>query len=252
MALKFTVRYDGTDYHGFQRQSYARTIQGTLEEVFQKLMGGDARILGASRTDAGVHAMGQVAVYLGACRIPMDRVALVVNRDLPKDIRIADVTRVEDDWDPRFQPSYKQYSYRVWRGPGTCPPALARTTATLKGSADWRWLQYGAPLVLGTHDFRAFRSAGSSAKTTVRRMVASRWDMVDEGTVWRYRVVGDGFLYHMVRHLVASQWRAALARSLEPLELALKEPGRLLDGPAPARGLTLDWIQYRGDAKEKM
>ncbi len=241
--LCLIVRYDGTDYHGFQKQPRAHTIQGELERVLTGLMG-PGRVLGASRTDSGVHAAGQVAVWRGPITIPVARIPEVMNHRLAPAVRIREAWLVAPGWDPRRAARAKQYSYRVWRGPE--PPTLAwqRLVVPAAGPLDWQRLQAAAARFLGTHDFRAFRTEGSSAETTVRRILASGWHMEEHGRIWRYQVIGDGFLYRMVRHMAGSMLKAAEpGGSLMEIESGLADPSAKVPALAPASGLMLDWIQ---------
>lgn len=243
--MAFFVGYDGTAYHGFERQPTRPTIQGELEKVFQDLMG-PGRIIGASRTDAGVHAEGQLAVWRGAVPIPWARVAGVVNRRLPPDIRVREVWRVDPHWDPRREASIKQYSYRVWPGAEEPPWQWGRWVWWCPQPLSWQTLQEAAAQVRGTHDFYAFRSEGSSAHTTVRTLYHSSWHLDEGGRIWRYQVIGDGFLYHMVRHLVGSMVKAAsVGGDVSPITRGLQHPDHKVRALAPARGLTLDWIHVR-------
>jgi len=238
----FVVAYDGTDYHGFERQVGLPTIQGVLEQTLTRLLGPGV-VVGASRTDAGVHAEGQVAVWRGACPIPLSRWADVVNRQLPSDIRVRNPRWVPDGWDPRRQARAKQYGYRIWRGPVPAPPAWRRWVVEWPEPVDWRVLQEAARLAEGVHDFRAFRNEGSSAVTTVRHIYASRWDAEANGHIWRYRVTGNGFLYRMVRHLVGQMWAAARQGDLETMRAALDRAVKVTE-VAPAKGLVLETIWF--------
>lgn len=243
--LGLIVRYDGTDYHGFQKQAQVRTIQGDLERALTQLMG-PGRLVGASRTDAGVHAEGQVAVWHGAVTMPVQRVPEVVNRKLPAAIRIREAFRVPAGWDPRRSAVAKQYSYRLWCAVAPPPVEWQRLVFAVSQPLAWPQLQKGARIFMGTHDFRAFRTEGSHAETTVRQIYASRWAMEQSGRIWRYQVIGSGFLYRMVRHMVGSMLEAAKpGGSLEALERGLAFPDEKVTALAPARGLMLDWIQCR-------
>ncbi len=242
-ALCLIVRYDGTDYYGFQKQSGRPTIQGELERCLQGFWG-RGQVLGASRTDAGVHAEGQVVVWRGPVRMPLDRISEVVNRRLPPAIKIVHARWVPAEWDPR-RAQAKQYSYRVWRD--SLPPSLPwhRLVYPYSAPLSWSRLTEAAQLFVGTHDFRAFRTEGSSARTTVRTVLVSRWAAEDGGRVWRYEVIGTGFLYRMVRHMVGSMLAAAdPGGSVAPIRQGLTNVCAKVTPLAPAQGLTLDWIQY--------
>lgn len=245
MAILLTVQYLGTRYHGFQRQADTLpTIQGELEATLSGLLG-PGTLLGGGRTDTGVHAAGQRAVWQGPCPVPLERLAEVVNRRLPDDIRVADPQPVDDGFDPQRDAKAKAYCYRIWR-PTTPPPLpLGLTVHPCSRPLSWRTLQAAARLMEGTHDFWAFRSEGSSARGTVRTVLASRWEMEHQGAVWAYRVVATGFLYHMVRIMVGGMLRCAEEDSTGPILGALNHPrGKKLGPVAPPCGLTLEWIAY--------
>lgn len=243
--LALVVRYDGTDYHGFQKQPADRTVQGELDRVLGQVLG-PGHTVGASRTDAGVHAEGQVVVWRGRAAIPLGRVAVVLNRRLPPAIQVVRAGWVPEGWDPRRHTSDKQYSYRVWRA--AVPPSLDlyRMVHWEPGQLAWTRLQEAAGLFVGTHDFRAFRTEGSSAETTVRTIWLSRWTMEQDGQVWRYQVMGSGFLYRMVRHMVGSMLEAALpGGTLEPIRAGLAHPEVKAGALAPPTGLVLNSIRFR-------
>jgi tRNA pseudouridine38-40 synthase len=242
--LCLVVRYDGTDYHGFQRQTALATIQGELERSLTALLGAGG-VVGASRTDAGVHAQGQVVVWRGPVPIPIERIAMVANRALPASIQIVKAWWVPGGWDPRRAARAKQYSYRLWRTSN--PPDLSwyRLVYPIDAVLSWERLQRSAKLFVGTHDFRAFRTEGAGVQSTVRTIFASRWTIEENGNIWRYQVVGNGFLYRMVRHMVGSMIRAAQPQgSLQEIETSLGRHTYKVESLAPPSGLTLDWIDF--------
>ncbi|PSR21375.1 MAG: tRNA pseudouridine(38-40) synthase TruA [Sulfobacillus acidophilus] len=242
--LCLVVRYDGTDYHGFQKQAAGATIQGELERVLTALLGA-GEIVGASRTDAGVHACGQVVVWRGPVQVPIERIAMVANRKLPRAIQIVQAWWVPSGWDPRRAARAKQYSYRLWRAPG--PPDLHwhRFVQPSGAALSWQRLQRAAALFEGTHDFWAFRTEGAGVQSTIRTIFASRWIIEEKGNIWRYQVVGNGFLYRMVRHMVGSMICAAEPQgSLKEIESSLGRGTHKVAPLAPARGLMLDWIDF--------
>ncbi len=240
------VSYDGTAFHGFEVQPGLVTVQGTLEARCRELLGA-GRIVGVSRTDAGVHALGQVVVWQGPCPLPVARVPEVLNHRLPGDLRVHEARRLPPDFDLRRHVRAKQYSYRLWRGPLPVPLWWARWAVAWTDPLDWATLQQAARAFEGEHDFVRFRSAGSSAQTTVRRIYASRWDLEERGLIWRYQVVGSGFLYRMVRRMVGAMLWAAGHGRLDVLEAMLQGRGApAAMALAPAHGLTLDWIEIDG------
>lgn len=239
------VRYDGTDYHGFQKQPNAHTIQGELEQALKGLLG-PGQVVGASRTDAGVHAAAQVAVWRGPLPLPLERLPDVLNRRLPASVQILRAGWVPAGWDPRRASSAKQYSYRLWRGLAPPPLAWYRYVHWDSRQLSWARIQESAGLFLGTRNFRAFRTEGSSAETTERTIFASRWVIEEGGQIWRYQVIGSGFLYRMVRHMVGSMMEAAAVDgAAAAIVEGLNDPERKVGALAPASGLILDWIEFR-------
>ena len=247
MWVRLTVSYDGTDYAGFQRQIGQPTVQAALEEACEAVMG-PGRVIGASRTDAGVHAEAQGIVWTGACRVPLAALGGVLNRRLPGAIRVRDAVWVPAGWDPRRMARAKQYRYQIWRGPGECPPRWGRFAYDFRRGVSWPMLEEAARAFEGVHDFHAFRSAGSSARTTVRHILSSRWERDAREPVWTYRVAGTGFLYHMVRIMVAAMLDAAETGSLTAILQGLAGDSRTAaEKLAPACGLTLEKIWWKGD-----
>lgn len=244
MWLRAIVRYDGTNYEGFQAQPNGRAIQNILTMRFRRLLGPGV-VLGASRTDSGVHARGQVIVWTGACLIPVDRVMRALNGNLPPDIQIIAVDWVEDGWDPRWHAQAKQYSYFVWASPEPVPFEWRRYAAVVPAMTNWSTVKQAARLFVGSHDFLAFRLARSSAQTTSRTIFLSQWEMVPSNHLWHYRVVGNGFLYRMVRLMVGAMIQAGQTGDLSAIREALAVPERnKIRKAAPAHGLMLDWIRY--------
>lgn len=242
--LCLIVQYDGTDYHGFVQQKTGPTVQGVLQSVLVKVMG-EGRLVGGSRTDSGVHARGQVVVWDGQVPMSLDRVSRALNGRLPKDIQIRGASFVPLGWDPRRQATAKQYSYCIWRD--ATPPDLQwyRMVHVFRGPLAWSKLVEGAALFVGTHDFQAFRTEGSGARTTVRTIRSSSWSLEEDGRLWRYQVVGDGFLYRMVRHMVGGMLKAAGTHgSVDAIKRGLSNPSSKVSWLAPAEGLTLDWINF--------
>ncbi len=243
VAIRFRCLYDGTDFHGFQEQAGLITIQGELQRVLSALLGA-GKVVGAGRTDSGVHATGQVVVWRGDSAIPLDRVAQVANGRLPRAIRLSEAMWVDESWDPIRSPNQKRYSYRLFRGEIPALPWL-RYAWTCHRPLDFTVLEGAAALFCGTHDFRAFRGEGSSAKTTVRRVSVSRWIREEEGSIWRYEVQADGFLYHMVRMMVGAMVEDAGRMAGHSVVDGLAHPlGMKVAMPAPARGLTLEQVIY--------
>jgi tRNA pseudouridine38-40 synthase len=244
VSLIFRIQYDGTGYAGWERQPGRRTVQGEFERVLREVTGITARTLAASRTDAGVHAGGQVvAWHTEACRIPRDRLPVVINRRLPPSIRVLAVTDGPPAFDPRRAARAKTYSYTLWVAPGPVPPEWATRALAVDGPLSLACLNAASLLFLGRHDFRAFRGEGSSAVTTVRTIYQAHWEATPP--LWRFWITGDGFLYHMVRFLVGSMIEAARSGSDAAIRSALAHPeGPKAAVPAPAHGLRLESVEF--------
>lgn len=244
MAIRFRCLYDGTEFHGFQQQVGLVTVQGTLQRTFEELLG-PGKVIGAGRTDRGVHAQGQVVVWRGESAIPIERLVPVLNRRLPESIQLSHATVVDDAWDPIRCALGKRYTYRLWRCRSAALPWL-RYTYAMTAPLSWERLQESADMFLGTHDFRAFRGEGSSAKTTIRTVSTSRWLKEESGSIWCYQVQADGFLYHMVRMMVGAMLEDALVGPERAVVgRGLADPrGPKVSGPVPASGLTLEEILY--------
>jgi tRNA pseudouridine38-40 synthase len=243
MAYRLLLAYDGTAFHGFQRQPRQVTVQGELEGALFRLTGRRAPVVGASRTDAGVHATGQVAVWAPAdCRIPPDRLRLALNEALNPRIVVRDCTVVADDFDPRRAARAKTYAYRIWTG-GPPPPEQASFVWWLGAPLSLPALDRLARQFVGVHDFRAFRGEGSSARTTTRRIYAAGWTHAQG--MWTFRVTGNGFLYHMVRMMVGAMVAEVAEGHADLVASGLGHPeGPKVAPPAPAQGLCLERVDY--------
>ena len=220
MRILMRVAYDGTAYSGWQLQPNATTIEGELNKALFDLTGEDIQVTGASRTDAGVHSLGNVCVFDTDTRIPAEKICYALNTRLPEDIRVTQSREVDGDFHPRHTDSEKTYEYRIWndRFPS---PVLSRYSHFSYRRIDIEKMREAARLLVGEHDFGAFCSTGSQAETTVRTIYAV--DVIEEynkdymldvpeeagtehaddkdgfGRMIKIRVTGSGFLYNMVR-----------------------------------------------------
>ena len=241
--IHLIVEYDGTNYAGWQRQENALAVQQALEEALSKLTRERIVVHGASRTDAGVHALGQSAHFDTECRIPADKFSYAVNTMLPPDIRIRSSEEVSPDFHARFSAKGKRYRYLFWdaRHAG----ALNRFThAHSIYPLDVGRMRAEAEALIGTHDFAAFAASGSVVKDTVRTLW--RADVTRDGDEVKLIVEGSGFLYNMVR-IIAGTLRDIGSGKLEPgaLRRAIETGDRLdLGVTAPAKGLTLMEVFY--------
>jgi tRNA pseudouridine38-40 synthase len=266
---KLTVTYDGTDFHGWQVQPGKRTIQGELQAALGRVVGESPLPQGSGRTDAGVHALGQVASFQLQGRIPAANLVRALNRTLPGAIRLVDGVVAPDSFHARHSAVAKTYEYRVLpiepAADQICPPFLARYVYPYSWKVNLEVLQRAAAALVGEHDFRSFaasepdlstrtmeaeadRAVQTEARTTVRTIFASEWQehVTDGYRVLVYRVRGNGFLHHMVRNLVGTTLDVGRGyMRVEEIPKILAARDRAAAGPtAPARGLFLHSVEY--------
>ena len=196
MNILLIVAYDGTNYYGWQRQSGFMTVQQRLEEALAQLYKKDIVVWGSSRTDTGVHCMGQGALYKTEQNIPIDRLPYAVNAFLPNDIVVNKAYIVDDDFHPQYSVIDKTYEYRI-QNADFRDPMLNNYTDFIHYRLDIEKMQQACRYFLGEHDFKAFCASGSDAKTTVRTIY--ELSVKKEGRMIAIRVRGNGFLYNMVR-----------------------------------------------------
>ncbi len=237
------VAYDGTAYCGWQYQPGMPTIEGALCGALRRLLREDVRIVGASRTDAGVHAMGNVAVFDTSARIPAERISYALNRFLPGDIAVQESREVPRDFHPRHCHSKKTYEYRILNREFPLP-ALRRDTYFFHRPLDAGRMGAAAAYLAGTHDFASFCSIHTQALSTVREIYSCTAER--EGDIVIVRVTGAGFLYNMVRIIAGTLIEAGYgARDPEGMPAILDARDRAAAGPtAPAHGLTLIGIEF--------
>ncbi len=244
--IRITLAYDGTDFHGWQVQPGLATIQGTLEQVVSEIEGSPVTVYGSGRTDAGVHALGQVAAFSIENPIPAGNLRKAMNRLLPAAIRVLEAGEVHSDFHPRFQARAKTYEYRIFRGE-ICPPFERLYIYHYPYPLDVARFIELAPLFEGEHDFSAFAASDEKdalGGSKVRTVFSSRAELDGERLV--YRVRGSGFLKHMVRNLVGTLLEAGKGNIGEAGIRAFLEGGPTPKaGPAlPARGLFLEAVDY--------
>ena len=277
---KITVSYDGTDYSGWQVQPGEPTIQGELQSALGRVTGESPLPQGSGRTDAGVHAMAQVASFLLRAPIPPENLRHALNRTLPAAIRVLEAKIVPSDFHARHSTVAKTYEYRVFleRAPAAsrqivaCPPFLARYVYSYPWPLDFEALQQTARLFIGTHDFLSFaatdpdtaaraRDKASSltaseedtggTPTAIRTIFGSSWQQepLGETSLFIYRVRGNGFLHHMVRNLVGTMLDVGRGyRCADEIPGMIAALARSAAGPtAPAQGLFLHSVEYRNE-----
>ncbi len=232
------VAYDGTNYHGWQLQSNGVTIEGELNKHLTSLLGEDIRVAGASRTDAGVHALGNLAVFDTESRIPADKISYALNQRLPEDIRIQRSMEVEPDFHPRKRAMKKTYEYRITCAPFPIPTKRLYSYYTYR-RPDLNAMKNAAGYFVGKHDFKSFCSAGNQTDTTVREIYAL--EVSQEGADIVIRIQGGGFLYNMVRIIAGTLLDVGTGRKkAEEIPCIIHSLRRENAGPtAPAHGLTL-------------
>lgn len=242
--IKLIVAYDGTRYHGWQFQPHETTIEGVLKESIQSLTGEEIQVIGASRTDAGVHALGNVAVFDTESRIPGDKFAYALNQRLPADIVVQDSTEVPADFHPRHQNCRKTYEYTILNRRFPLPE-FRDTAYFYHGKLDLEKMQQAAQAIIGEHDFAAFCSAGAQVQTTVREIYALEVRSAAKDQI-RIRVQGNGFLYNMVRIIVGTLLEVGKGRmQVSDILDIISSCDRSKAGPtAPAQGLRLVEICY--------
>lgn len=241
--IRLRVAYDGTNYHGWQIQNNSVSVEEVLTKALRELLGEEVVLLGASRTDAGVHALGNVAVFDTCTRIPPEKIALAVNQRLPEDIRVMRSEQVRDDFHPRYELSRKTYEYAVTNA-GIQLPTKRLYAYFVYIPLDVERMRQAAEYLPGEHDFGSFCSAGSQVKSTVRTVYDIK--ILENGEDIKIRITGNGFLYNMVRIIAGTLIEVGMGRrEPESVEQALCRVDRSLAGPtAPANGLTLIRIEY--------
>jgi tRNA pseudouridine38-40 synthase len=241
-AFRLTVAYDGTSFHGWQAQPGLRTVQGVLEETLSEVAGeGLSKLTGAGRTDAGVHARGQVVSFSAETRLPARALPPTLNRRLPADVRVREAAEVAPEFNARFEALGRRYGYLLiarddvllerfaWHPPRRPDPEhLSRATRALEG----------------THDCSAFRASGGAESRPVCRITRASWTRWEAG--WRLDIVADHFLYHMVRNVVGTALAAAAtADPAAAMKRVMESRDRRQAGrTAPACGLCLEEVYY--------
>lgn len=243
MRVKLVVAYEGTNYCGWQIQPNGITIEQVLNETLSSLLGEEITVTGASRTDAGVHSLGNVAVFETHTRMPAEKISFALNQRLPEDIVVQESCQVPEDFHPRFSKSRKTYEYRILN----CrfrQPLERRTSYFYHYPLDVCAMQKAAAYLVGEHDFTSFASVHAQTNTYVRTIYAL--DVVREGDMIRIRVQGNGFLYNMVRIIAGTLIQVGAGiKKPKDMENILAGKDRELAGPtAPAHGLTMIGLEY--------
>ena len=243
-TIKLTIAYEGTRYQGWQVQPKGSTIQGVIEEKVSALTGEKVDIIGAGRTDAGAHASGQVAHFKTQSPLKILTIQKALNSLLPPDIVIRKVEEVEENFHARKSPRSKIYEYRILNEPVRSP--FQREYAWhLPHPLNWGEMKRASKKLIGQHDFSSFRSAGSSAKTSVRKVVRAEWKRSRDGLI-RFEIEANGFLKQMVRAIVGTLVEVGKGKiSAAEFQQIIESKDRKKAGPtAPAHGLFLKEVKY--------
>ena len=249
MNFKLTLQYDGTDFHGWQIQNNRRTVQGELTRVLSLIEGREVVVHGSGRTDAGVHAEGQVASVKLEREITAQKLRSAINGNLERDVRILEASQAGEDFHARYSASGKTYLYRIVNAP-VISPFWHRYAHQESRPLDLGHLRSAAKLFLGEHDWTAFSSAQTDAETRVRTItaleIAEQWDARGQCNLIEITATANGFLRYMVRSIVGTLLAAARNEiDEETIQRAIRTGERTLAGAtAPACGLTLLRVQY--------
>lgn len=236
--VKLTVAYDGTNYHGWQIQKNGNTIEAELNKHLTALLGEQTEVIGASRTDSGVHALCNIAVFDTQARMPGDKISYALNQRLPEDIRIIKSEEVPSDFHPRHCDSVKTYEYRIYNAEFPLPTKRLYSHFTYVPLNE-TLMQEAAAYLEGEHDFKSFCATAAEVESTIRTIYQAYVERVGEEII--IRVSGSGFLYNMVRIIAGTLMEAGQGKyPPEHMRDILETKDRSAAGPtAPARGLTL-------------
>lgn len=243
MRVRLIVAYDGTNYKGWQVQPNGITIEEVLNKKLTELLGEEIVVTGASRTDSGVHSLGNVAIFDTNTRMPADKISFALNQRLPEDIVVQNSCEVPADWHPRYQNSRKTYEYRILNRTFRMPTRRF-DTYFYHHPLDVEKMQKAASYLEGEHDFKSFCAVGAQVKTTVRTIYSC--EVKKDGDIITIRVAGNGFLYNMVRIIAGTLVKVGGGElSPEQIPKILAACDRSAAGPtAPAHGLTMIGIEY--------
>ena len=241
--IMLTVAYDGTNYCGWQIQPSGETIEGVLNRELSRLLQEEIRVIGASRTDSGVHAKGAVAVFDTETRIPPEKISYAVNKSLPEDIRVVGSREVSREFHPRKTNCRKTYEYRI-RHDAFPMPTERLYTHWVHTALDVDKMREATSYLIGRHDFASFCGTGAQVKSTVRTLTGI--DIWRDGDIVTIRVKGEGFLYNMVRIIAGTLIQVGNGQyPPERVKKILDACDRSVSGPtAPAHGLTLMGIEF--------
>lgn len=242
--VRLVVAYDGTNYHGWQIQKNGITIESELNRCLSDLLRESIEVIGASRTDSGVHALGNIAVFDTINPMPAEKISYALNQRLPEDIRIQKSEEVAPDWHPRHCDSRKTYEYRIYRSEFPMPVKRLYSLFTYH-KLDVARMQEATVYLEGEHDFKSFCQTGAQVESTVRTIYSV--EVEEQGADLVIRVCGNGFLYNMVRIIAGTLLEVGQGkRAPEDMPKVLEAKDRACAGPtAPAHGLTLMKYEFQ-------
>lgn len=242
--VRLVVAYDGTHYHGWQLQPGAVTIESVLNDALSGLLGEEIQVIGASRTDSGVHAMGNVAVFDTEHRMPAEKICLALNQRLPEDIRVQSSQEVPANWHPRRCACVKTYEYKILNRRIELP-SRRLYSHFCHFNLDLEKMRQAAAELVGEHDFKSFCNVRTQVKDTVRTVYSIEVTRDQEDMI-TIRIRGNGFLYNMVRIIAGTLLSVGMGqRAPEDMAAILQAADRSAAGPtAPAKGLTLIGMEY--------
>jgi tRNA pseudouridine38-40 synthase len=248
--IRMVVAYDGTGFHGWQRQPSAPTVQACLEEAIARVIGEPVRLFGSGRTDAGVHALGQVANFMSSCRIPLSNLLKAVNNVLPHEVRVRQASEAPFGFHARYDVRSKTYRYRILQS-DLCSPFIWRFVWDCPYALDRRRMAAAARTLVGAHDFTSFAAAGdwedeAEPLSMIRTVFSSKMLWSPRTRILTYEVRGSGFLHHMVRNLAGTLVEVGRGKlEAEDVLRILQARDRSRAGPtAPAQGLCLMRVEY--------
>lgn len=240
---KITIEYKGSNYAGWQIQKNGITIQETIQDACKKVFHEDITITGSGRTDAGVHALGQVAHFNTNSKIPESKIPYAINTFLPDDIRIINCEKVDDNFHARYNAKSKTYQYKMYYGT-YLSPLRKDTYYWLTKKPDINLMRLGAQLFIGEHDFKFFKASGSNVKNTIRTIYSIKIEEIDNEII--ITVCGNGFLYNMVRILSGTLLYIGLGKLTIMDMYGIMDRGdrRRAGKTLPANGLCLVKVEY--------
>lgn len=254
--VALTIQYDGTNYNGWQIQSKpnAITIQGILQRTIQKITGESVKLIAAGRTDAGVHAINQIASFLTSNKLKTDVIQRAINANLPYDIRVLDVCDKDLQFNPRFDAKSKIYSYFISTS-HTISPFVYRYTWNIPYELNIEEMTESLKFFIGKHDFSSFRGSGCGAKNSIKDIISTNIEEAHSidfmtfqiyGNFIKFSIEADSFLRHMVRNIVGTTVEIGRGKwNAQDMYRIIKAKDRKMAGPtAPARGLFLERINY--------